>query len=101
MAILVDLPLADRQVIGVPFHRLIDDKFVPQLGAKRLLHKRIGGEGADRLVQRLRQEFDAALCALGLGQFIEVVFVGLAGIDFLADAFEPRRQRQSGRQDMD
>src|SRR5215831_2441734 len=98
VAVALDFPLRDREVIGVPFHRLVLDELITQLPPQRRLHQRIGGEGRHRLVQCLRQELDIALLPLVFGDCIKIVLVRLARIDLLADALEPGGEHDSGGQ---
>src|SRR3990172_5776927 len=60
VTVALDLPRADREVVGLPFGRLVEDELVAKLAAERLLDQRIGGKGGHRLLQVLRQERDAA-----------------------------------------
>lgn len=96
MTVAFDFPLAHRQMVAFPFHGLVLDEFVAQLLAERRLDQRVGGKGCNRLLQRLRQEVDIARPPLLLGDGVEIVLVGIAGIDMIADAFQPGGQRQRG-----
>src|SRR5262249_45296621 len=88
MTVAFHFPLTDGQVVGFPLHRLVLDEFIAELLAQRLLDQWIDGEGCNRLLQGLRQEVDAALAAVLVGNGVEIVLVRLARIDFFIYALQ-------------
>ena len=96
MAVALYFPLADREMIGLPFLGLVFDKFVAEPGAQRRLGDRIGLETGHRLLQGLRQELDAARLALRLGNRIEIILVRIARVDPLANTFKTGGERKRG-----
>src|SRR3982751_5664877 len=57
----VDLPLADRLVVLLPFGALVADELGLELGAEDAFDEGIGLEGVDRFAERARQVGDASL----------------------------------------
>src|SRR5258708_2571970 len=88
MAVALDFPRTDREMIGFPFYSLVMDEFVAQLLPKRSLHQGIGREGRNGFLERLRQELDLAVSAFRFRNRIEIILIRRARIDLLANAFQ-------------
>ena len=81
-----------------PFLGLVGDELVAQFVAENLLDKGIGSECFYCFVQRPWKFGDATGGELFLAEFVEVVLVRIAGVEFLADALESGGEHEGGCQ---
>jgi len=95
MAVALDLPRADREVKRVPFLGLVLDEFIhssfraspPSMDRPRKPPPPPAGSAAGNR---------CCAAALLFGNRIEIVLIGIAGIDLLPDALEPGRRHERG-----
>ena len=92
----VDFPLADALVVLAPFFGFVGDEFAAEFGAEDLLDEGVGGEGFDGFVEGAGEFANAAGGELVGGEFVEVVFLRIAGVEFFADAFEAGGENEGG-----
>ena len=83
-------------MVLAPFFGFVGDEFAAEFGAEDLLDERVGGEGFDCFVEGAGEFADAAGGELLGGEFVEVVFLRIAGVEFFADAFETCGENEGG-----
>ena len=83
-------------MVLAPFFGFVGDEFAAEFGAEDLLDEGIGGEGFDGFVEGAGEFADAAGGELLGGEFVEVVFLRIARIEFFAHAFETGGEDEGG-----
>jgi len=94
--VVVALPLADALMVLAPLFALHAGVVSGVIASKRLVQDFVVLEAIERFAERGGKERDVPALQFLFGQFVEIVAVGVAGIDLVLDAVESRG-RDRGR----